>query len=1450
MSAIVGRPPWLVSVRRAVDAAPEGAGLLCTPRHILTCAHVVAGKNVTAPPDGPVHVVFQFVDHEEPLPARVVAGGWHPAVGTQGDVAVLELDGPLPPGARPAPLRSTHHGVSDHRMHVYGYPKGHEHDGIPVVGDIVGHAEREWIQVQAGQVGWAMEGGFSGSPVFDQQAGGVVGMLVGRDTVTEKKDRRTAYAIHVEALAGYWPQLAPHIEDTPTAEVRSQLEDLLAVPLSEDGTIPRVEELDPLDIGVTPSKFSGRPEGAPYIARPGPDQELEAALEGSDFVLLVGLSKAGKSRTLYELLRRTMPRARLVVPKLDHAAPGDLSRLLPLPTASDPAVIWLDDLHHYLRPGGLDLKVLSRLRRAERKVVLVATLTLKRRDGLLAMEGDMGRTARSVLNRAKSVELPHLLGPEERRTAQQHYPDEDFSERGIGEQLVAAPVLENRLGGAFESCPPGWAVTKAAADWHRMGLEGPVPEAVLQRLFLAYMARSHPGADAGETEFRAGLRWAREAVAGRIALLERVGQSGAEHAYRAFPYIPEYLDVRAGVDPMAAVPEFAWAEAPGLTTPPGLLSVAYAALLHEQAEVAERLLAGVRAAARAAAGRALDGPPATPDDVTPDGTAPDDVTPGTASGVGSDSAPGTAAVPAEGPPPDPESAAWACLMLGQLQLYRGDFVGAVARFEEALESGGAAVVPYAQVDLAGVLMATDRDRARALLEEAAHSGDLLAVQLAQVELAGLLISEGDHEQAQLMLQTVLDSGDSEVAPIATTYMARAVSDEGDTAALQRPGKGQTRDSSLGRMPTDQPWSLSRSVGQAVSGQMVGALAKALYGGLYVSQGRLDDAEAMLRSVVDSNQFHAVALARAGLGEVLILKERFAEAREELEAVLASGHPLVAPVAQVSLGILLLQQGEADAGTGLLRAVAESDHPEQSARAAYVLGEWYLTDERFDPDAAAAWFGRTLAGGHPDWSGSAQIGLAALAFTRDDAAEAQRLLEGVVASGHRENGPRAAESLGVMLAGLGLAEEAESAYRTAIASGHPQWSLIARIDLAQLLSATDAPRARELLEGVVDSAHPEHMPQAADLLGDLLTRLGQPRDAETAYRRAVDSGHVRWSLVASVDLAVMLADHDRFDDAEVLLHQVVRSDNEMVVALAQALLGLVLIHTRRGADGVALLRTAAATDFPDVRQMARFYLAKELHDEGLEEEAGRLLESVIEDEPSDVTAVARAYLGVMKLRAGDEDAADALLTSAEDSGDQEAMAVAYLGTGKHLLEMGEIDTARELFDLALETNFADTAPEARAYLGVERCASNELAEAETLLAQALADGVPALEPMIRRYLGSALARQGKYAEARGVLEPLADSDDVEHRPEALHMLAWATWNQGLTEDSFRRFEQAIEAGDQEQQRQARRDYVPLLRSQGRMDRAQEITAQLEEERDQSEATDPSLAPPPVESPTPR
>ncbi|WP_283164937.1 tetratricopeptide repeat protein [Streptomyces sp. HU2014] len=1373
------RLPWVVGVRRTRDGAPNGVGVLVTDRHVITCAHVTVPRGRREPPDGPVYVRFQHTA-ADPVPAVVAEGGWHPQDSRDwtGDVAVLELRGPLPPEARPAPLVSTQDGIWGHTFHAYGYPEGtHKWGGVSTDGRCVGPAETEWIQLQAGSaLGQEIAPGFSGSPVWDMTLEGVIGIVVTRDRPGEKRDPRTGYAIPVERLAHYWPPLTALIRRPEAAERRERqaeqdrqdrLESLLELPLRADGQLPKIREIRFYDIGVTPSKDLDRDPDPPYAPRRREDALLDRALASAPFILVTGDSKAGKSRTLIELLRRRLPEARLVVPDRTPSAPGALARLR-LPTGGDRAVLWLDDLDDYLQPGGVDLKVLGGFARLDPPVTVVATLTSERLTRVLSAKDEVSRTARTVLGRATRIELSRLFHEEDLPEARRLYEDEDFTDRGIGERMVAAPLLEETYNGGREGCPDGWAVVRAAVDWQRMGCGAPLTESTLRALAAGYRAAAPPHRVLTDEAFRTGLAWAMRPVAGSITLLGQF-PGGTEPSYRAFAYLPGYLDHRPVPEP-TAVPDHAWRHAVATVPTGDLLGVAFAAFTREQGDIAVLALE-----------RAHD------------------------SGDG-------------------DVVAWASLLLGEVALNALDVARARALLEEAAGSGRADVVPLAQVDLAAVLNLLGRcEEACHQLELALASHHPQAVPLAQAGLGGLLIEQGEPERARGLLESALASGDPQSVPLAEANLGGLLLRRGEMSApraaakgkpgtapedppsppLSRPADATSRTTEPAPRPRGEPpgpITLPRAVRDSALSQAV-PLAQVNLSALLLDRGELDRARTLLESALASANPMVLPLAQDGLGRLLAQQGEFDLARPLVEAAAASPFVFAAQNAQITAGWMLWVQGDKERGRAALERVADHSDLAQSLRARHQLALLLATDG--DREGAAAELRRVADSGHESWALLARVDLGAVWTADGDHERAARVLTEVARSGHPEQSARAADLLGDALAAQGEWAGAEGAYRRAIGSRHPVWAPLARLDLAMMLVVCGDERARGALQEIADSAEADHAPRAADLLGDLLARRGDHGGAEAAYGRAIGSGHPHWSRVARIDLALMLLDSDgpeKIDEAEALLVTEVEAES-FLSPLARCFLGQLRVHQGNPVAGRELLESAAASDSPEAVDIARLQLGKMAADAPDLAEAEHLFEAVLASGSAvaaDLAPLAKAHLGAVRLNRGDTGAALEMFDEPLTPEEADDLPAVLLGCGMELLDAGEIWAAEQYLARALDLGDAEVVPRARAGLGMARLAHREFAEAlpllESALREAMAAGDPPAEHLARRYLGSALARLERYEEAKAVLVPLARSADQEERPQALLLLGRLAADEGAHAEARAWFGQAVETDD--------------------------------------------------------
>jgi hypothetical protein len=121
---------------------------------------------------------------------------------------------------------------------------------------------------------------------------------------------------------------------------------------------PTVSQVDPLDFGIHTG--ADRPGGRrlnPYVRREL-DRDLEVALRDEGAVVVSAPRGAGTARTVYEVLKRAHPRARLLVP----ARPGEFASEILLATNLDVAtILWLDKLGSYWSVEGSRLiEILTR----------------------------------------------------------------------------------------------------------------------------------------------------------------------------------------------------------------------------------------------------------------------------------------------------------------------------------------------------------------------------------------------------------------------------------------------------------------------------------------------------------------------------------------------------------------------------------------------------------------------------------------------------------------------------------------------------------------------------------------------------------------------------------------------------------------------------------------------------------------------------------------------------------------------------------------------------------------------------------------------------------------------------------------------------------------------------------------------------------------------------------
>jgi hypothetical protein len=275
---------------RTPDGRVVGAGFLVGERQILTCAHVVSqaldlGHTPPDTPRGVVSLDFPFLPPRTLCSARVVL--WCPPLSDgRGDIAGLELQGEPPAGAemvRFAPAED----VWEHPFRAFGFPSGYD-DGVWATGRLLGRQATDWVMIEDVKVqGFAVGPGFSGTPVWDTQLQGVVGMVVAASRLT---DLKAAFVLPLDVLVAAWPLIEP---------IPRQSIFLSAAPADADLAARLTTDLEARDIVVWTEQHT------PGEVHVDTEERIRQAIRAAQAVVVVVSSQTRSSRTIKEHLRLT-----------------------------------------------------------------------------------------------------------------------------------------------------------------------------------------------------------------------------------------------------------------------------------------------------------------------------------------------------------------------------------------------------------------------------------------------------------------------------------------------------------------------------------------------------------------------------------------------------------------------------------------------------------------------------------------------------------------------------------------------------------------------------------------------------------------------------------------------------------------------------------------------------------------------------------------------------------------------------------------------------------------------------------------------------------------------------------------------------------------------------------------------------------------------------------------
>ncbi len=181
-----------------------GAGFFVANHYVLTCAHVVTqalglgtkSQDVPAEAvtDQPLRLGASLFRGEQFLTAKVVPSLWRL---NDEDVAVLQVSAATPANVNPLSVKESSN-YWGREYHVFGFPEGHP-NGVWTQGKFLDEQMKGWVQMEDTKTqGLAIEPGFSGAPVWDEQEKAIVGMTVARDK--ERKEAKVGFMIPCQNL--------------------------------------------------------------------------------------------------------------------------------------------------------------------------------------------------------------------------------------------------------------------------------------------------------------------------------------------------------------------------------------------------------------------------------------------------------------------------------------------------------------------------------------------------------------------------------------------------------------------------------------------------------------------------------------------------------------------------------------------------------------------------------------------------------------------------------------------------------------------------------------------------------------------------------------------------------------------------------------------------------------------------------------------------------------------------------------------------------------------------------------------------------------------------------------------------------------------------------------------------------------------------------------------------
>jgi hypothetical protein len=288
---------------------------------------------------------------------------------------------------------------------------------------------------------------------------------------------------------------------------------------------------------VRPSR-EGKPgvDLSPYVERNVTDQ-LTAGLTEQRLVIVKGQRPSGRSRLIYEVLRRRPDARVLVSTSAPKGVEDPLVELMAdhrgLKKSREPMVLLLRDCVSRLISGDLTTEFMWRWLEREPRAAIIITFSPSDLTRIEQSGPEVVRELERLERQARVVTVSQRLMGKELDQAEKEYPHLPTTAcEYLPEYLCSAkPLREKFTDSAVGPNARGHAIVCAVVDWCRSGMDCPAPVSFVQAMCANYLPQEAGG------DFAAQLQWACEGVDSVTSLITE--QDGG---YVPDPIVVDILD--------------------------------------------------------------------------------------------------------------------------------------------------------------------------------------------------------------------------------------------------------------------------------------------------------------------------------------------------------------------------------------------------------------------------------------------------------------------------------------------------------------------------------------------------------------------------------------------------------------------------------------------------------------------------------------------------------------------------------------------------------------------------------------------------------------------------------------------------------------------------------------------------------------------------------------------